>query len=332
MEPMNAFLMQNRESFKSFIDEVCYVPPRLAASPSPPHTYSPGVLRADTNLSYATPITIMQRLPPTSREGFPSLPYLIDQARAYAELVHLWLETTTPMEESSDTLPNVKLRTEVLAAVQEAGGDLLAFHETCMALHKRTHECLSRAERTERPDSAASFQWEELFQQLKTGEANNGPETVVPIPIEPPIPAETSPPPPSARPLPLSSHSWTAGPHNHIEAEHHQPPTSHARTSHSQPLFASRPSTASTLHDNLRRAQLSSSRGSDSATASAVSSDVEHATTALPNYEREVRHQERREAAKVQIMESVEAARARKVDREGKRARTPIVARLGRKK
>ena len=172
---MNAFLSQNRESFKTFVDDMCYVPvPLTAASPVSPGespTYGPGVLSADTNLSYTTPMTIMQRLPPTSREGFPSLPYLIDQARAFAELVQLWLEATTLFTGSAEH-GGPKSHAEVLAAIKASDGDLQAFHDICTTLHLRTQECLNRAERAERPNSALSFRWEELIGQLQT---NNGP-------------------------------------------------------------------------------------------------------------------------------------------------------------
>ena len=64
MEPMNRFLGSHRSAVKDYIDAICSIPSErntiaLAAS-------------------YSTPITILARLPPTSREGFPSLPYLID--------------------------------------------------------------------------------------------------------------------------------------------------------------------------------------------------------------------------------------------------------------
>ena len=165
MEPMNSFLTQNRESFKSFIDDMCYVPvplnPNNTTSPgASPTTYAPGIVSADTHLSYTTPMTIMQRLPPTSREGFPSLPYLIDQARAFADLVQLWLEATTIMSATNDTAASAKGHAEVVAAIKASDGDLHAFHEICTSLHKRTQECLNRAERAERPNSALSFRWE----------------------------------------------------------------------------------------------------------------------------------------------------------------------------
>lgn len=164
MEPMNAFLSQHREGFKSFIDDICFVRPSPSSSAptSPSHS---SAVPVEMNLSYSTPMAIMQRLPPTSREGFPSLPYLIDHARAFAELVQLWLEATTPSSLASSTAsgPHINLTTSIKAS----DGDLLAFHNVCIALHSRTQECLNRAERAERPNSALSFQWEELIEQLQ---------------------------------------------------------------------------------------------------------------------------------------------------------------------
>jgi hypothetical protein len=138
MEPMNAFLNNNRQEFKSFLDTICAVPSNTGtAMPMPP--------------SYSTPLAIFQRLPPTSQEGFPSLPYLIDHPRHYAALVSLWLE------HSGSAASNIA----------PSDGDLLKFHQLCQTLHKRTQDCLSRAERAERPSSALSMKWEELAEQLE---------------------------------------------------------------------------------------------------------------------------------------------------------------------
>ena len=79
MEPMNSFLTQHRESFKKFIEDICFVPQSTSnIAVIPP--------------SYSTPNAIKNRLPITSKEGFPSLPYLIDDSREYANLVDLWLQ------------------------------------------------------------------------------------------------------------------------------------------------------------------------------------------------------------------------------------------------
>jgi hypothetical protein len=137
MEPMNRFLTAHRQQFKEFIDTICSVSPELDVSSAIPP-------------SYATPITILARLPPTSREGFPSLPYLIDHARAFAELVTLWLDCTARTDKH-----------------QIIDGDVSGFHELCVGLQQRTKECLAKAEQAERPSSHFSFKWEELLEQLE---------------------------------------------------------------------------------------------------------------------------------------------------------------------
>jgi len=138
MEPMNTFLNSHRQEFKSYLDNICSI--SSMASPAPP-----------IPPSYSTPLAILQRLPPTSREGFPSLPYLIDHARNFAALVDLWLENTRI------SAPNI----------ETTDGDLLRFHQICVALNERTSDCLNRAERAERPSSSLSVKWEELVEQLQ---------------------------------------------------------------------------------------------------------------------------------------------------------------------
>ncbi|KAI9692723.1 MAG: hypothetical protein M1820_009428 [Bogoriella megaspora] len=145
MEPMNQFLSGHREEFKSFIDQVCTLSNMAGRSsstaglPPPPPAYS-------------TPLAILNRLPPTSREGFPSLPYLVDHARNYAALIQLWLSSQS------------KNRNGITAE----DGDLLTFHGMCVELNGRTQQCLERAERAERPTSGSSLKWEELVESLET--------------------------------------------------------------------------------------------------------------------------------------------------------------------
>ena len=137
MEPMNAFLGSHRQDFKTFLDNICSISSTtVPATPIPP--------------SYSTPLQILQRLPPTSREGFPSLPYLIDHARNFAGLVNLWLDHCDPRADS----------------IQEGDGDLLPFHQLCLRLRQRTEDCLARAERAERPSSVLSTRWDEMVEQL----------------------------------------------------------------------------------------------------------------------------------------------------------------------
>ncbi|KAI9881462.1 MAG: hypothetical protein M1830_000024 [Pleopsidium flavum] len=138
MEPMNAFISSSRQEFKSFVDSICSISPERSTSAIPP--------------SYATPITILARLPTTSREGFPSLPYLIDHARNFAALVTLWL----------------KVAKEIAANQPDAfEGDLAKFHDLCLGLEKRTTEALAKAEQAERPSGQLELKWEELVEQME---------------------------------------------------------------------------------------------------------------------------------------------------------------------
>lgn len=146
MARMNEFLSDHRESFKSFVDDVCTLPVVVATSDAPA-----------IPASYATPIAIRNRLPLTSREGFPSLPYLIDQGREFAGLVELWLQGTSGKDGAEG----------IATAIGTEDGDLLGFHTLCTQLNARTQECLARAERAERPNSSLSFRWEELIDQLQ---------------------------------------------------------------------------------------------------------------------------------------------------------------------
>ncbi|TID26799.1 hypothetical protein E6O75_ATG01292 [Venturia nashicola] len=139
MEPMNTFLSSHRHEFKSFLDNVCSISTSsMQLVPPPP--------------SYSTPLAILNRLPLTSKEGFPSLPYLVDHARNFAGLVSLWLDHAGQV-----------------GNIQDTDGDLLKFHLTCIALRQRTEDCLLRAERAERPSSRHSVKWEELVENLETG-------------------------------------------------------------------------------------------------------------------------------------------------------------------
>ncbi|EME82812.1 uncharacterized protein MYCFIDRAFT_211163 [Pseudocercospora fijiensis CIRAD86] len=64
---------------------------------------------------------------------------------------------------------------------------------------------------------------------------------------------------------------------------------------------------------------LASASASMSNVSSAVSSDTEHQTTALPSYEKEVKHRERRDAARLQIQKQMEAARIKEKEKERKK-------------
>ncbi|KAI1308277.1 Rho GTPase activation protein [Xylaria venustula] len=116
MEYMNRFLGHHRQSFKNFIDQLCSVP-----SDRYPITVP---------ASYSTPVMILGRMSPQGREGFPSLPYLIDHQRNYAALVKLWLESHHASAADSHVFE----------------GELEEFHDICVGLQRRSDECMAQVE------------------------------------------------------------------------------------------------------------------------------------------------------------------------------------------
>lgn len=144
MEPMNAFLARNRQSVKGFIDNVCDIPTERSRMPPPP--------------SYSTPLAILRRLSNERKEGWLSLPFLIDDARTFAALVRFWLEATKGSDGEGDKL-------------ESAQGDLRKFHDICLILQKRTDECLLKAEAAAShpsSDSATSPEDEELAEIMRS--------------------------------------------------------------------------------------------------------------------------------------------------------------------
>jgi hypothetical protein len=140
MEPMNRFLGSHRQEVKDYIDTVCSVPSERSTFTLP--------------ASYSTPVTILARLPPTSREGFPSLPYLIDHARNFAALVKLWLEATAQL-----------LSSHILE------GDLKLFNQLCIDLQRRTDECLMKAG-SDRNVDQVSLRWSDTIESLENSTIN----------------------------------------------------------------------------------------------------------------------------------------------------------------
>ena len=138
MSPMNTFLNNNRHTFKAFIDEVCGIRTDEPGDPIP--------------TSYAAPIMIFQKLPTASREGFPSLPHLIDRARNLANLVDIWLEGLQEADKDSGTSHGAKLSNSLT-------GDLARFHDACLALRQRTRAAWHAADRSERMPSGLAHKW-----------------------------------------------------------------------------------------------------------------------------------------------------------------------------
>ncbi|PNY28405.1 Inhibitory regulator protein BUD2/CLA2 [Tolypocladium capitatum] len=135
MEPMNKFLTTQRPVFRDYIDRVCGIPAERAVKSVP--------------ASYSTPVTILGRLGPTAREGFPSLPYLIDHARSFASLVKLWV----------DSYPSD-------AKLGQVDGELLVFNDLCRGLQRRADACLAKVEQV-RATEAASRGADQLAETLE---------------------------------------------------------------------------------------------------------------------------------------------------------------------
>ncbi|RPB24447.1 hypothetical protein L211DRAFT_164418 [Terfezia boudieri ATCC MYA-4762] len=155
MEPMNEFLDEHTNEFRDFIDSVVDVPARYTPPAVPP--------------AYATPTTILTRLSQSSREGFPSLPYLIDQPRAFASLVMMW-DKWYPIYRRK--YPDTRL-----------DGDLARFHSTCLNIRDRMKECVEKAENAERPSSSLSMRWEEVAERV----AANSPVWTSQMEFHPPM-------------------------------------------------------------------------------------------------------------------------------------------------
>ncbi|KAL2204087.1 RasGAP protein [Sarocladium strictum] len=125
MEPMNRFLNAQRQSFRDYIDLVCDIPAERGQRMLP--------------AGYSTPMTIVNRLGPVAREGFPSLPYLIDNTRSYAGLIKLWV----------DSKPQQNVKTPI-------DGELLIFSELCVSLQERVDNCLAKLEAVRAAEAESS--------------------------------------------------------------------------------------------------------------------------------------------------------------------------------
>jgi hypothetical protein len=145
MEPMNRFLVTATPDFKAFIDQICSITSSQA-------------LMSNIDPQNTTPMQISARLPQTSREGFPSLPYLLDSAKLFANLVTLWM----------DHSPTNIVETGVEDCVK-------SFHEICTSLQQRSRECLNNAEQAGRPDGGLESKWQQLLVERQKDKALGDP-------------------------------------------------------------------------------------------------------------------------------------------------------------
>ena len=132
---MNQFISSHRQEFKDYVDQICTISDDQTTSRMPP--------------SYATPVTIFSRLPSTAKEGFPSLPYLIDQARELASLTNTWIEAT------GDHRPT-----------EQDGEDIAAFDRLCYTIREKTKATISRALRADQPSGVTQGNLAELAENF----------------------------------------------------------------------------------------------------------------------------------------------------------------------
>ena len=152
MAPMNAFLNAHRLQFRNFVEAICNVSPDRAGPVVPP--------------TYATPNTILSRLPPTSTEGFPSLPYLLDQPREFATLVGIWTESMAAAPSSPRPASSAGAVSNIASDTSDAddsGSPAGAFDHVCRSLRAQTRAALNRAGQAERPSGALALKWEALL-------------------------------------------------------------------------------------------------------------------------------------------------------------------------
>ena len=179
---MNKFLLSRRQEFKDFIDRICELPegPNNSRRPSTvagvtmktrsgsPHPGS----TLTVPIAYERVSALHNRLPPVSREGFPSLPHLIDTPRAYAALVKLWIESGARdrLVESISTTPKDQRSPKnsgTMAALP--GPDLIRFNALCQEIQEKVEYRVDIAQQAEVPSKVLSSdqQWDEARENVK---------------------------------------------------------------------------------------------------------------------------------------------------------------------
>ena len=131
MEPMNKFVLAATPEFKVFIDAICS------------YSTSQGSLHEP---QYQAAQQVKQRLPPLSREGLSSLPFLLDGPRSYATLVDLW----------TDSAPSNITETPVEECIK-------AFHKICCSIKQKTQDCITTAEVAQEPNTKLEGQWQKML-------------------------------------------------------------------------------------------------------------------------------------------------------------------------
>ena len=136
---MNRWLVTATPNFRTFISEIC-------AISTLPESRTP----IDPQL--ATPLQIMARLPEISNEGSLTLPYLLDSAKLYSDLVKLWIENAPQDIEDRG----------ISQALKE-------FHYLAGDLYGKTQICKLAAQNVDKPGRSYEQQWEELMLERQAG-------------------------------------------------------------------------------------------------------------------------------------------------------------------
>ena len=164
MEPMNKFLTASTPEFKTFVEDICAISSSQLSS-------------ATLEPQYAAPAQIKGRLPAASREGLPSLPYLLDYTKLLADLVDLWTSNAPSRLPSNDS-----------------ESPLTQFNTLCTELKARSKERLSSAELAEKPDGKLESKWQQIlseqqkrrnvFEQQFVSSSNDTELTALPQPAD----------------------------------------------------------------------------------------------------------------------------------------------------
>lgn len=134
---MNRFLSAATPEFKRFIDEICSWDPTQNVHHEP---------------QYQAAVQVKPRLSPLSREGLPTLPFLLDAPKSMATLIDLWV----------DNAPSNIVDTGIDECVQN-------FHKTCLRIKQRTQECMGRAESAQEPNTELESQWQRMLSEQPRG-------------------------------------------------------------------------------------------------------------------------------------------------------------------
>jgi len=133
MEPMNKFLTAATPEFKTFIEDIC----SWSAAQGPHH-----------EPQYQAAMQVRLRLPPLSREGLPSLPFLLDSPRSLATLVDIWVDNAPA------NIADIRVEESVHV-----------FHKICLDIKQRTRECMADAEIAQEPNKTHERQWQKMLSE-----------------------------------------------------------------------------------------------------------------------------------------------------------------------